>query len=176
MTEVKLSVYLIMQLNPILWRRMEEWRYSSTILNFSSRWTEWSASRPRQVHRRGQSPRTHLRGGWVGQRADMDSMEKRNISFPSRESNLGPAFPSLVATPTELSQLPYICKVTRPTDSDSEDWGSITSDTSAALVTSTRCEGPGVELTPGSPNLFISSLIFRAEHAYPHFNTPCWKE
>jgi hypothetical protein len=38
------------------------------------------------------APGTHFIGGWVGPRAGMDSMEKRRIFYPFRESNPDSSF------------------------------------------------------------------------------------
>jgi hypothetical protein len=48
-----------------------------------------------------QSPGPHLTGGWMGSRAGLDAVEKRKISYPYRESNLGRPARSLVGIPTE---------------------------------------------------------------------------
>jgi hypothetical protein len=84
---------------------MEEWRYSSTILNLGTR-GEWSDSRLGRFTPWEIVPGTHWIGGWVGPRAGLDAMEKRKISFPCWESNPGshPAYRA-VTIPTELSRL-----------------------------------------------------------------------
>jgi hypothetical protein len=48
---------------------------------------EWSASRPGRFTPRERSPVTHWIGGWVGPKAIMDEVVKRNIPSPRRESN-----------------------------------------------------------------------------------------
>jgi hypothetical protein len=48
---------------------MEDWRYSDTILDFST------ASSPCRV-----TPGIDWIGGWVGPRADLDSVKNRKIS------------------------------------------------------------------------------------------------
>jgi hypothetical protein len=66
-----------------------EWRYSSTHSLTSERdGGEWSASRPGRFTPRERAPGTHWIGGWVGPRAVLDAVVKRNIPSPSRESNL----------------------------------------------------------------------------------------
>jgi hypothetical protein len=40
---------------------------------------EWSASRPCRFTSGERDPGTHWIGGWVGPRAGLDAMEKRNI-------------------------------------------------------------------------------------------------
>jgi hypothetical protein len=64
-----------------------EWRYSSThSLTSALDGGEWSASRPGRLTARETAPGTHLIGGWVGPRADLD-MLKWKIPSPRRESN-----------------------------------------------------------------------------------------
>jgi hypothetical protein len=41
---------------------------------------EWSASRPSRFTPRGNAPGTHWIGCWVGPRAGLDGMEKRNLA------------------------------------------------------------------------------------------------
>jgi hypothetical protein len=53
---------------------------------------EWSASRPGRF-----TPGTHWRGGWVGLRAGLDDVEKRN-SWPYRDSNSDPSVVKPVAS------------------------------------------------------------------------------
>jgi hypothetical protein len=48
---------------------------------------EWSASRFSRSTARERVPGTHWRGGWVGPRAVVDALVKRNIPSPHRESN-----------------------------------------------------------------------------------------
>jgi hypothetical protein len=49
--------------------------------------SEWSASRPGCITPREIAPRTHWLGDWVGPRAVLDSVVKRKITSPRRESN-----------------------------------------------------------------------------------------
>jgi hypothetical protein len=80
---------------------MWEWRYNSTILNLDS-------FTPRLLYYEDSAPGIHWPGGWAGQRADLDTVEKRKTSCPYWESN--PAGPdrSIAAIPTELSRrLPH---------------------------------------------------------------------
>jgi hypothetical protein len=59
---------------------MEEWRYSSILLNLSTR--------RRRVLTDGEiALDIHCTGGWVGPRAIVDIVEKRRISLPCQESN-----------------------------------------------------------------------------------------
>jgi hypothetical protein len=48
---------------------------------------EWSASRPSRFTPRERAPGTHWIGCWVGPRAVLDSVVKRKIPIPRRESN-----------------------------------------------------------------------------------------
>jgi hypothetical protein len=48
---------------------------------------EWSASRPSRFTTRESAPGTHWIGVWVGPRAVLDAVVKRNIPSPRRESN-----------------------------------------------------------------------------------------
>jgi hypothetical protein len=71
---------------------------------------EWSASRSGRFTLGESAPGTHCIGGWVGPTAGLDTVEKRKISCPYRESDPGfhglPAR-SLVTIPTELFWLLY---------------------------------------------------------------------
>jgi hypothetical protein len=49
---------------------------------------EWSASRPYRFTSGETAPSTHYIGSLVGLGAGLHVMEKREISFPYRESNL----------------------------------------------------------------------------------------
>jgi hypothetical protein len=51
--------------------------------------SEWSASRPARFTPEEIAPGTRWIGGWVGLRACPDTVEKREIFFPCRESNPG---------------------------------------------------------------------------------------
>jgi hypothetical protein len=48
---------------------------------------EWSASRPGRFIPREKALGTHWIGGWVGRRAVLDTVVKRKIPSPRRESN-----------------------------------------------------------------------------------------
>jgi hypothetical protein len=75
-------------LNTTLWRRIGEWRYSSTnSLTSTLHGGEWSASRPGRFISRERTPGTHWIGGWVGPRAVLDAVVKRKIPSPRRELN-----------------------------------------------------------------------------------------
>jgi hypothetical protein len=51
---------------------------------------EWSASRPSRFIPRERDPGTHWIGGWVGPRAGPDTVVKRKIPSPCRDSNPRP--------------------------------------------------------------------------------------
>jgi hypothetical protein len=68
------------------WRCMGLWRYSSTILNVSTKLT-WVVSFAPQLHYPQVNSLWHLLYGWVGPRASLDTMEKRKISRLCQESN-----------------------------------------------------------------------------------------
>jgi hypothetical protein len=48
---------------------------------------EWSASRPGRFTPKERAPGIHWIGGWVGPRAVLDTVVKREIPSPRRESN-----------------------------------------------------------------------------------------
>jgi hypothetical protein len=90
---------------------MAEWRYSSTSLDFGTRW--WSDSRPGRFIPGERTPYTHWIGGWVGSRTGLEGTEKRKIlPLPGIENPGRPArIPSLYglrkygqATENELQQ------------------------------------------------------------------------
>jgi hypothetical protein len=99
---VKGKVILVLNTLSIMpWRRVREWRYSSTVNRGNRR--RWSASRSCRF-----IPDTRYIGGWVGPQTGLDTEEKRNVSCPCRAPNprflSGPARnPS--AIPTELCRL-----------------------------------------------------------------------
>jgi hypothetical protein len=77
---------------------LEEWRYSSTpSLTSALNGGEWSASRPGRFAARERAPVTHWIGGWVGPRAVLKAVMKRNIPSPRRESNTRTPIVQLVA-------------------------------------------------------------------------------
>jgi hypothetical protein len=55
------------------------------ILDLGTRWR--SASRPGRFTPKERTPGTHWIGGWVGPRAFLDTVVKRKIPSPRRESN-----------------------------------------------------------------------------------------
>jgi hypothetical protein len=72
------------------WRRIGEWRYSSTHSLISGLdGGEWSASRHGRFTPppRGRATGTHWIRGWVGSRAVLDAVVKRKIPIPRWESN-----------------------------------------------------------------------------------------
>jgi hypothetical protein len=72
----------------MLWKHVETWRYSSTILDLGTRWRWVVSFTPLLLYPLGKDPGTHWIGGWLGPGAGMDFMKKRK-SYPCRESNTG---------------------------------------------------------------------------------------
>jgi hypothetical protein len=69
---------------------MEEWRYSSTILDLGTRLICVVSITPQPIYPGKRAPGTYCIGGRVGTREVLDAVEKRKVSFPSRESKPGP--------------------------------------------------------------------------------------
>jgi hypothetical protein len=57
------------------------------ILDLGTRWRCVVSFTPRQLYSQGKIPGTHWIGGWVGPRAVLDTVVKRKIPSPRRESN-----------------------------------------------------------------------------------------
>jgi hypothetical protein len=77
------------------WRRIGEWRYSSTHSLISALdGGEWSASRPGRFTIRERAPATIWIGGWVGLREILDAVVKRKIPSPRRNRTLEPQLSS----------------------------------------------------------------------------------
>jgi hypothetical protein len=75
-------------MNTTPWRRIGEWKYSSThSLTSELDGGEWLASRPERFTPRERAPGTQCTGGWMGPRAILDAVVKRKITIPRRESN-----------------------------------------------------------------------------------------
>jgi hypothetical protein len=86
--KVKGKVVPVLQLGTTPWRRIGEWRYSSThSLTSALDGDEWSASCPSLFTPKGRAPATHWIGGWVGPRAVLDMVVKRKIPSPCQELN-----------------------------------------------------------------------------------------
>jgi hypothetical protein len=66
------------------WRRMGEWKYTSTILNLGARWRWVVIFVGLPLYPREQLP---LPFGWVGPKAGLDDSEKWKPPCPYRESN-----------------------------------------------------------------------------------------
>jgi hypothetical protein len=66
---------------------------------------EWSASRPGRFTSGDRAPGTHWIGGWMGSRAGLDAVTKRENPCPARESNPDRPSRSVVTILTELSRL-----------------------------------------------------------------------
>jgi hypothetical protein len=70
------------------WRRVGEWKYSSThSLTSTLDGGERSVSRPGRFTPRERAPGTHWIGSWLGPRAVLDAVVKRKIPSLRRESN-----------------------------------------------------------------------------------------
>jgi hypothetical protein len=68
-------------------RRIGEWRYRYThSLTSVLDGGEWPASRPGRFTLRGKTPGIHWIGGWVGPSAGLDTLSKRKIPSPRRDS------------------------------------------------------------------------------------------
>jgi hypothetical protein len=66
----------------------EKRRYSSThSLTSVLDGDEWSASRPGHFTHKERVPDTHWVGGWVGPVVGLDTVSKRKIPSPCRDSN-----------------------------------------------------------------------------------------
>jgi hypothetical protein len=75
-------------MSTIPWRRIGEWRYSSThSLTSALDEGDWSASRLGRFTTRERARGTHWIGGWEGPRAVLDAVVKRKIRSPRWESN-----------------------------------------------------------------------------------------
>jgi hypothetical protein len=67
-------------LSTMPWRRMEEWRYSFTILDLGTRWGWVARFTPQLLHPMEITPITHWIGGWVGlQRRPACCGEEKNF-------------------------------------------------------------------------------------------------
>jgi hypothetical protein len=76
----------VLQLSTTPWRRVGEWRYSSThSLTSALDGGEWSASRPDRFTPRERASGTHWIGGWAGPRAVLDAVVKRKIPTTRRK-------------------------------------------------------------------------------------------
>jgi hypothetical protein len=88
MVKVKGKVVPVLQLSTTPWKRIGEWKYSSThSLTSTLDGGEWSVSRPGPFTPRERAPGTHWIGGWAGPRAVLDTVVKRKIPSPCWESN-----------------------------------------------------------------------------------------
>jgi hypothetical protein len=69
------------------WGHVGEWMYSCAILDLSTVW-RWAVSfMPWPIYPWAGAPSIHWIGDWVGPRASLDPVKKRNISCPCWESN-----------------------------------------------------------------------------------------
>jgi hypothetical protein len=81
---------------------MGEWRYSSIILDLSTRWRRVVSLTPLQLYPPGKEPPVPV--DKVCPRAGLDAVEKRKMPYLCRDSK--PAVQP-VAIPTELTRLLY---------------------------------------------------------------------
>jgi hypothetical protein len=95
-------IRVLNSLNMTPWRRMGEWRFSSSFLDLSTRWWWVVNLTPRLLNPRGKSPSIRWIGGWMGLRASLDAVDKRKISRRCRELN-----PSLPARSSQLYWLKH---------------------------------------------------------------------
>jgi hypothetical protein len=86
------------------WRHMGEWRYSSAVLDLSTRWRWVVSFMPQPLYPQVKSP--HWIEGWMGSRAALGAVKKMEISCPCRQSNPGRPDNSLV---TMLTIVPISC-------------------------------------------------------------------
>jgi hypothetical protein len=69
------------------WRRMGDWRYSSIVLERSTRWIWVVTFMTLLVYSRGNKPGAPHAGGCLGPRTDLDAVEKTKVICPCRYSN-----------------------------------------------------------------------------------------
>jgi hypothetical protein len=82
------KVIPVLSLSTTPWRHIGEWRYSSMhSLTSTLDGGDWSAPRLDRFTPRERAPSTHWIGGWVSPKAVLDTVVKRKIPSPSRESN-----------------------------------------------------------------------------------------
>jgi hypothetical protein len=92
------KVIPVLELSTTPWRRIGEWKYRSThSLTLALEGGEGSASRPSRFIPRERPPGTHWVGDWVGPRAVLETVVKRKIPSPRRESNPRPPIVQPVA-------------------------------------------------------------------------------
>jgi hypothetical protein len=86
--KVNLPLWYSFYLNTTPWRRIGEWRYSSThYLTAALDGGEWSASCPGRFNAREKLPWTNWIGGWVGHsRSGRGGEEKNSQSSPGVEN------------------------------------------------------------------------------------------
>jgi hypothetical protein len=97
-------VYFSIRVSPMLnklsttpWRSMREWRYSSSILDLSTR-RRWMVAWIRDT-----DSGTHWMGSWVSPRAGLNDVEKRKVSAPAVNWTRA-VQPVSFSIPTELSR------------------------------------------------------------------------
>jgi hypothetical protein len=64
-----------------------EWRHNHVFFDLGARWKWMVSFTPRPLYPRERAPGTHWIGGWVDLRAGLDTVWKRKIPSPRRESN-----------------------------------------------------------------------------------------
>jgi hypothetical protein len=82
------------------WRRLREWRYSSTILDHGTCWRWVVSFTPRPLYRRVRTPGTNWIGDWVGPVWTLWRREKCFAPAGNRTPEVQP-----VATPTDAHEV-----------------------------------------------------------------------
>jgi hypothetical protein len=93
------------RVGPTSWTYIGSGGIDPRILNFDTRWGEWSASRTCRFIAGEWSPGTLWIGSWVGPRGGLDAVAKKMNPCPRRVSNPGRATRRLVTTLAELPRL-----------------------------------------------------------------------
>jgi hypothetical protein len=70
-----------------------EWKYTPRILHLGTRWRWVVSFTPGRFTPRERAAGTHWIGSWVGPRTGLDTVMKRKIHIPCRDSNLRSSSP-----------------------------------------------------------------------------------